>query len=66
MYGLACDNVESYELVTASGVIINVSQNKFPDLYWALRGGGNNFGLVTQCMWHQLSICIRINANYAL
>ncbi|KAH7066736.1 hypothetical protein BKA63DRAFT_126814 [Paraphoma chrysanthemicola] len=47
-YGLACDNVESYELVTASGVIIKVSQNRFPDLYWALRGGGNNFGIVTQ------------------
>jgi FAD/FMN-containing dehydrogenase len=48
MYGLACDNVESYELVTASGVIITVSETEFPDLYWALRGGGNNFGLVTQ------------------
>lgn len=47
-YGLACDNVESYELVTASGIIINVSQNRFPDLYWALRGGGNNFGIVTK------------------
>ncbi|KAJ4321400.1 hypothetical protein N0V94_002937 [Neodidymelliopsis sp. IMI 364377] len=47
-YGLACDNVLSYELVTASGIIINVSQNSFPDLYWALRGGGNNFGIVTQ------------------
>jgi FAD/FMN-containing dehydrogenase len=48
VYGLACDNVESYELVTASGIIITVSQNSFPDLYWALRGGGNNFGIVTQ------------------
>ncbi len=47
-YGLACDNVLSYEVVTASGVIINVSQTSFPDLYWALRGGGNNFGIVTQ------------------
>jgi hypothetical protein len=48
MYGLACDNVESYELVTASGLILTVNENAFPDLYWALRGGGNNFGLVTQ------------------
>jgi FAD/FMN-containing dehydrogenase len=48
MYGLACDNVESYELVTASGLILTVSEKAFPDLYWALRGGGNNFGLVTQ------------------
>ncbi|CAG5161875.1 uncharacterized protein ALTATR162_LOCUS6114 [Alternaria atra] len=48
VYGLACDNVISYEVVTASGLIINVSQNSFPDLYWALRGGGNNFGIVTK------------------
>jgi hypothetical protein len=45
---LACDNIISYELVTASGLIINVSQKSFPDLYWALRGGGNNFGIVTK------------------
>ncbi|RMZ70392.1 fad binding domain-containing [Pyrenophora seminiperda CCB06] len=48
MYGLACDNVISYELVTASGQIINVSKTSYPDLFWALRGGGNNFGLVTK------------------
>lgn len=47
-YGLACDTVLSYEVVTASGIIISVSQTSFPDLYWALRGGGNNFGIVTQ------------------
>ncbi|CAN9152973.1 unnamed protein product [Alternaria alternata] len=46
-YGLACDNIASFELVTASGVILTVSQKTFPDLYWALRGGGNNFGIIT-------------------
>lgn len=45
--GWACDNVESYELVTASGQAINVTVKSYPDLYWALRGGGNNFGIVT-------------------
>ena len=40
--------MESYELVTATGLIITVSQSKYHDLYWALRGGGNNFGIVTQ------------------
>ena len=45
--GWACDNVESYEVVTASGVIVTATPNSFADLYWALRGGGNNFGLVT-------------------
>ncbi|KAG9380885.1 FAD binding domain containing protein [Pyrenophora tritici-repentis] len=48
MYGLACDNVISYELVTASGRIINVDKTSYPDLYQCLRGGGNNFGLVTK------------------
>ncbi|KAF1979990.1 FAD-binding domain-containing protein [Bimuria novae-zelandiae CBS 107.79] len=46
-HGWACDNVESYELVTASGKILTVSYTSYPDLYWALRGGGNNFGVVT-------------------
>lgn len=49
-YGLACDNIASYEVVTASGKIINVNEKSYPDLYWALRGGGNNFGIVT--MFH--------------
>jgi FAD/FMN-containing dehydrogenase len=47
-YGWACDNVESYEVVTASGIIVTASATKYPDLYWALRGGGNNFGTVTK------------------
>ncbi|EUC41651.1 hypothetical protein COCMIDRAFT_29593 [Bipolaris oryzae ATCC 44560] len=47
-YGWACDNVESFEVVTASGEVVTVSADEFPDLYWALRGGGNNFGIVTQ------------------
>ncbi|KAJ4291994.1 hypothetical protein N0V90_009893 [Kalmusia sp. IMI 367209] len=46
-YGWACDNVASYEVVTASGKTINVTPVSYPDLYWALRGGGNNFGVVT-------------------
>lgn len=45
--GWACDNVASYEVVTASGVIVNATPSSFPDLYWALRGGGSNFGIVT-------------------
>ena len=45
--GWACDNVASFELVTASGLPITVSPTSHPDLFWALRGGGNNFGIVT-------------------
>ncbi|OSS47427.1 hypothetical protein B5807_07492 [Epicoccum nigrum] len=45
--GWACDNVASYEIVTASGVIVTATPSASPDLYWALRGGGSNFGIVT-------------------
>jgi hypothetical protein len=47
-YGWACDNVASYEVVTASGLIVTASPTSFSDLFWALRGGGNNFGIVTK------------------
>ncbi|KAF9880572.1 FAD binding domain protein [Colletotrichum karsti] len=46
LYGWACDNVESFDVVIASGAIVRATPTQFPDLYWALRGGGNNFGLV--------------------
>jgi FAD/FMN-containing dehydrogenase len=46
--GWGCDSVRNFELVTASGDIINVNQTSYPDLYWALRGGGSNFGIVTR------------------
>jgi len=44
--GLACDNVLSAQIVTANGKILTASVNEHPDLYWALRGGGGNFGAV--------------------
>lgn len=48
-FGLACDSVLSMELVDASGNILNASGRENPDLFWALRGGGNgSFGVVTK------------------
>ncbi|KAE9380997.1 FAD binding domain-containing protein [Stipitochalara longipes BDJ] len=47
-YGWAVDNVRNYEVILANGTLANVNQHSAPDLYWALRGGGNNFGLVTR------------------
>jgi len=44
-YGLALDNLMSVELVTADSRILHVSDTEQPDLFWALRGGGGNFGI---------------------
>src|SRR5688572_7596763 len=46
--GLACDNVVSFEVVTAEGDVLRAAADEHPDLYWALRGGGGNFGVVTE------------------
>src|SRR6516225_3714428 len=46
-FGLACDNLVSVELVTADGKVRRVSEHDEPDLFWAIRGGGGNFGVAT-------------------
>jgi FAD/FMN-containing dehydrogenase len=47
VHGLAADNLLAVELVTANGDILNVTADSNPDLFWALRGGGGNFGVAT-------------------
>ena len=46
-HGLAADNLLSVELVTAAGEVVGVDAESHPDLFWALRGGGGNFGVAT-------------------
>jgi FAD/FMN-containing dehydrogenase len=47
-YGMTIDNLESAEVVTAAGEVLRVSAREHPDLFWAIRGGGGNFGIITR------------------
>jgi FAD/FMN-containing dehydrogenase len=59
-HGLAADNLIGVELVTAEGNVLNVDAATHPDLFWALRGGGGNFGVATSLTYrlHPLTTVI--------
>src|SRR6516165_5402765 len=44
-YGLSVDNLESADVITANAELVRASREQNPDLFWALRGGGGNFGI---------------------
>lgn len=56
VYGLACDNIIGATIVTADGEILTVDEYSHPDLLWALRGGGGNFGVVTKLVFQAYEI----------
>lgn len=64
-YGTAADNVQNFEIVLADGTIESANATSNPDLFWALKGGGSNFGIVTRFdlytvplrdIWYQASV----------
>jgi hypothetical protein len=64
-HGMTCDNFESLELVTAYGETVRASTGEHPDLFWALHGGGGNFGVVTEFQFraHQFGPDMRIGVS---
>src|SRR6266700_1530064 len=64
-HGLTCDNFVSLELVRASGEVIEVNAGSHPELFWALRGGGGNFGVVTRFTFraHDFGPMMRIGVS---
>ena len=67
-YGLACDNLLSADVVTADGRLLTASAEANEDLYWGIRGGGGNFGVVTSLQYrlHPVSTVLAGGLTYPL
>jgi FAD/FMN-containing dehydrogenase len=64
--GLSSDNVVSVELVTADGAVVRASSDENPELFWAVRGGGGNFGVVTEFEFqlHEVGPMVQLGLSF--
>ncbi|MFC7202144.1 FAD-binding oxidoreductase [Haloferax namakaokahaiae] len=65
-YGLSMDNLAAAEVVTADGTVRTASPTEHPDLFWAIRGGGGNFGVVTSFEYELHDVGPEVNALFVL
>jgi FAD/FMN-containing dehydrogenase len=65
-HGLACDNLLSAEVVLADGTVVHASANDHADLFWGIRGGGGNFGVVTEFQFQLHELGPTVLAGLAL
>jgi FAD/FMN-containing dehydrogenase len=66
LHGLSCDNLVSVEVVTASGDVVRASDEEHADLFWGIRGGGGNFGIVTEFQFrlHPIGPMLSVELRY--
>jgi FAD/FMN-containing dehydrogenase len=67
VHGLACDNLVSAEVVTAAGEIVRASEDENADLFWGIRGGGGNYGIVSEFEFrlHPIGPVLSVQLRYA-
>ena len=51
LHGLILDSLRSVRIIAASGELLNASETEHPDLFWAVRGAGANFGIITEAVY---------------
>lgn len=65
-WGLAADQLTGAQLVTAAGDVVEATDDSHPDLLWALRGGGGNFGVITRFDFRAHALPVLIHAGYGI